>query len=306
MAFGELQLIWPVFVLPGSGRRETVPSMPGVFRLSLDELVRDAARAERAGVSGIAVFPVVPAAQKDERGSAALSSSGLPCRAASELRDRFPKLALIGDIALDPYTSHGHDGLLANGQVHNDSTVAVLAEMAVVHAQAGFDTVAPSDMMDGRVGAIRRALDGAGLTGTRILAYTAKYASAFYGPFRAALGSAQSVPIDKGTYQMDPGNAREALREAALDIAEGANMIMVKPGLPYLDIVAMLRQRFQVPIAAYQVSGEYALLRAAADAGLCSFEQALTESLIAFKRAGADIVFTYAAIEAAERAGAAP
>jgi porphobilinogen synthase len=274
--------------------------MPGVQRLSIEQAVEKAKRAKAAGVRAVALFPVVAEEDKDDTGSAAQRPDGLACQAARALRTALPSLGIIGDIALDPYTSHGHDGILEHGQVHNDRTVDALARMAIVHARAGFDTLAPSDMMDGRIGAIRSALDADGLRQTSILAYAVKYASALYGPFRAALGSARRVPVDKGTYQMDPGNVREALREARLDIAEGADLLMVKPGLPYLDIIRMLRDHTDAPVLAYQVSGEYGMLRAGADARLWAFEDALTEALRAFKRAGAEGIFCYAAIEAAE------
>ena len=301
-------LIWPVFVVEGDRVREPVSTLPGVERLSIDLLVPAAREAALLGIPAIAVFPVLDPHKKDALGSGALDPSGLACRAVHALKDAVPELVLIGDIALDPYTSHGHDGVLDADErdVDNDETVAILASMAVVHARAGFDVVAPSDMMDGRVGAIRRALDDAGLTATAILAYAAKYASAFYGPFRDAVGSSRAGgavvgPIDKRTYQMDPANRREALREVALDVAEGADMVMVKPGMLYLDVVREVRDAVDVPVLAYQVSGEYAMLRAAAEAGALAWEGALLESLTGLKRAGADAVLTYAAVEVARR-----
>jgi porphobilinogen synthase len=297
-------LIWPVFVVEGDGVRESIAALPGVSRLSVDQLLVDARRARALGVPAVAVFPVVPDTQKDDLGTRAIDPNGLACRAARALSESVPGLGIIGDIALDPYTSQGHDGIFRDGDVVNDETVEVLARMAVVHAQAGFDVVAPSDMMDGRVGAIRAALDAAGLERTLILSYAAKYASAFYGPFRQAVGSARpSGSVDKRTYQMDPANAREALREVALDLEEGADLVMVKPGLPYLDVIRQVKDRFGAPTLAYQVSGEYAMLRAGADAGAFSWPDALWESLLAFKRAGADAIVTYAALEIAERLG---
>jgi porphobilinogen synthase len=294
-------LIWPIFVTEGRGVRESIAALPGVSRLSIDQLVVDAKRAQALGIPAIAVFPVIAEALKDDLGTHATDPSGLACRAASALAEAVPDLGLIGDIALDPYTSHGHDGVFRDGEVLNDETVGILAEMAIVHARAGFNVVAPSDMMDGRVGAIRAALDAAELERTLILSYAAKYASAFYGPFRSALGSARRPgSVDKRTYQMDPANAREALREVALDLEEGADLVMVKPGLPYLDVIRQVKDTWQVPTVAYQVSGEYAMLRAGADAGAFAWTDALMESLLAFKRAGADAIITYAALEVAE------
>jgi porphobilinogen synthase len=294
-------LIWPAFVVQGNGVRDPIAALPGVSRLSIDALVVDAKRALSFGIPAIAVFPVIDEARKDDRGTLALDPCGLACCAARALKDSVPDLGIIGDIALDPYTSHGHDGVVRDGDVVNDETVAILAEMAVVHAAAGFDIVAPSDMMDGRVGAIRSALDQAGLERTVILSYAAKYASAFYGPFRHAVGSARaSGAVDKRTYQMDPANAREALLEVALDLEEGADLIMVKPGLPYLDVIRQVKDRFGATTVAYQVSGEYAMLRAAADAGAFLWRDAMLETLVAFKRAGADAIVTYAALEIAE------
>ena len=300
-ALAAEDLVWPVFVTEGRDVREPIAALPGVSRLSIDQLVVDAKRAQALGIPAIAVFPVIAEALKDDLGTHATDPSGLACRAASALAEAVPDLGLIGDIALDPYTSHGHDGVFREGEVLNDETVGMLAEMAVVHARAGFDVVAPSDMMDGRVGAIRSALDAAGFDQTIILSYAVKYASAFYGPFRSALGSARrSGSVDKRTYQMDPANTREALREVALDLAEGADLVMVKPGLPYLDVIRQVKDSCQVPTVAYQVSGEYAMLRAGADAGAFAWTDALMESLLAFKRAGADVILTYAALEVAE------
>ncbi|MBS2012865.1 MAG: porphobilinogen synthase [Deltaproteobacteria bacterium] len=306
-------LVWPVFVVEGDGIREEIPTLPGVARLSVDALAVDAREASALGIRALAIFPVVASGTKDARGSAALDAEGLACRAARAVRAAAPSLVLVGDIALDPYTSHGHDGVLTADarDVANDETVELLARMAVVHAQAGFDVVAPSDMMDGRVGAIRRALDDAGLEATAILSYAVKYASAFYGPFRDALGSAPSGagPAGKRTYQMDPANRREALREVALDVEEGADLVMVKPAMGYLDVVRDLREAVTLPIVAYQVSGEYAMLRAGAETGALPWEEAVMESLVGIKRAGADAIFTYAAIDVARslrRAGPPP
>lgn len=292
-------LIWPVFILEGTGRREEVPSMPGVVRVSLDRLCAHVEPALALGIPALALFPATPPERKDPEGSEALNPDNLICRAARLLKREFPETLLVGDVALDPYTTHGHDGVLRDGYVANDETVAILARQAVVQAEAGIDVIAPSDMMDGRVQAIRRALDAAGLIHTRIMSYAAKYASAFYGPFREAVGSAGALTGDKKTYQMDPANSDEALREVALDLAEGADMVMVKPGLPYLDVIRRVKDRFGVPTFAYQVSGEYAMIRAAAERGFLDGEKAMMESLIAFKRAGANGVLTYFAPEAA-------
>jgi len=293
-------LIWPVFLTEGSG---TVPvgSMPGVDRLSLDEAVRAAERAAHLSIPVIALFPYTDPALRDADGSEALNPENLVCRAIRAIKARVPDVGILCDVALDPYTSHGHDGLLADGVILNDETVAVLVEQALVQAQAGCDVIAPSDMMDGRVGAIRTALDANGFTDVQIMAYTAKYASAFYGPFRDAVGSSATLTGDKRAYQMDPGNSDEALREAELDIAEGADMIMVKPGLPYLDILARIKYEFGMPTFAYQVSGEYSMIMAAAQNGWLDGEKAMMESLIAFKRAGADGVLTYFAPRVAEK-----
>jgi porphobilinogen synthase len=293
-------LIWPVFVLEGEGRREPVASLPGVDRLSIDLLVEAAGEARALGVRAMALFPVTDPALKDPRGTLALDGSNLACRAARALKAAHPTMGLIADVALDPYTSHGHDGIVRDGDVDNDETVSVLCEMAVVLARAGFDVVAPSDMMDGRVGAIRAALDGRGFTGTAILSYAAKYASAYYGPFRDAVGSASALGTsDKRTYQMDPANGDEALREVALDLEQGADIVMVKPGMPYLDVIRRVKDRFGAPTFAYQVSGEYAMLRAASERGWLDYDKAMRESLLAFKRAGADAVLTYAAVDVA-------
>ena len=294
-------LIWPLFLTDGANKRVPVPSMPGVERLSVDQAVRAAEQAAKLTIPCIALFPYTDPTMRDEDGSEALNPDNLVCRAIRAIKQEIPEVGLLCDVALDPYTSHGHDGLLRNGVIVNDETVAVLVKQALVQAEAGCDIIAPSDMMDGRVGAIRSALDAAGFLDTQIMAYTVKYASAFYGPFRDAVGSSATLTGDKRTYQMDPANADEALREAELDIAEGADMIMVKPGLPYLDILARIKEIFAVPTFAYQVSGEYATLMAAAQNSWLDGEKAMMETLIAFKRAGADGVLTYFAPRVAEK-----
>jgi porphobilinogen synthase len=294
-------LIWPLFVMDGQKARVPVPSMPGVERLSVDQALREAERAAKLTIPCIALFPYTDPALRDETGSEAVNPDNLVCRAIRAIKRELPDLGVLCDVALDPFTSHGHDGLLRDGVILNDETVAVLVRQAIVQAQAGCDIIAPSDMMDGRVGAIRKGLDGENFTDVSIMSYAAKYASAFYGPFRDAVGSAKTLTGDKRTYQMDPGNSDEALREVALDIAEGADMIMVKPGLPYLDIVARVKDAFGMPTFAYQVSGEYAMIEAAAANGWLDGERAMFESLIAFKRAGADGVLTYFAPRVAEK-----
>jgi porphobilinogen synthase len=293
-------LIWPIFIIEGAGQRVPVASMPGVDRVSLDLLAAQVEKAVRLGVPAVALFPATPAEKKDAEGSESANPENLICSASRLLKKAFPELGLVGDVALDPYTDHGHDGVLRRGYVANDETLEKLTVQAVVQAQAGIDIIAPSDMMDGRVGAIRAALDGAGLIHTRIMSYAAKYASAFYGPFREAVGSGKSLQGDKKTYQMDPANSDEALREVALDIAEGADMVMVKPGMPYLDIVRRVKDRFGVPTFAYQVSGEYAMLAGAIERGWLDRDRAVLEALLCFKRAGADGVLTYFAVEAAQ------
>jgi porphobilinogen synthase len=300
---GPQDLILPVFVLEGQGKTQDVASMPGVQRLSVDRLLPLAQACVELGVPVMALFPVIDPALKTPDGREATNPEGLVPRAVRELKTRFPSLAVLTDVALDPFTSHGQDGLLDDsGYILNDETVAVLRQQALVQAQAGVDIVAPSDMMDGRIGAIRGALEGEGLIHTRIMAYSAKYASAFYGPFRDAVGSAGNLgKADKKVYQMDPGNTDEALREVALDIAEGADMVMVKPGMPYLDIVRRVKDEFRVPTFAYQVSGEYAMLKAAAANGWLDHDAVMMESLLAFKRAGADGVLTYFALDAARK-----
>jgi len=294
-------LIWPLFVADGTNKRVGVASMPGVERLSVDQAVRDAERAARLAIPCLALFPYTDPGLRDEAGSEALNPDNLVCRAIRAIKQEVPDLGVLCDVALDPYTSHGHDGLLREGEILNDETVAVLVRQALVQAEAGCDVIAPSDMMDGRVGAIRQALDAAGHTGVQIMAYSAKYASAFYGPFRDAVGSAKTLTGDKRTYQMDPGNSDEALREVELDIAEGADMVMVKPGLPYLDIVRRVKDTFGVPTFVYQVSGEYSMIMAAAANGWLDGEKAMLESLIACKRAGADGILTYFAPMVAEK-----
>ena len=294
-------LILPVFVLAGQGVVQDVGSMPGVQRLSLDRLLPVAEDCVKLGIPVMALFPVIDQSLKTEDGREALNPEGLVPTVVRELKKRFPELGVMTDVALDPFTSHGQDGLLdPTGYILNDETVAVLRQQALVQAQAGVDIVAPSDMMDGRIGAIRAALEAKGLIHTRIMAYSAKYASAFYGPFRDAVGSSANLgKSNKKVYQMDPANSDEALREVALDIAEGADMVMVKPGMPYLDIVRRVKDEFHVPTFAYQVSGEYAMLKAAAQNGWLDHDAVMMESLLGFKRAGADGVLTYFARDAA-------
>jgi len=294
-------LIYPVFVLDGQQRRETVSSMPGVERLSLDLLLPVAEECVKLGIPVMALFPVIDPALKTPNGQEALNPDGLVPRVVRALKERFPQLGVMTDVALDPYTSHGQDGVLDDtGYILNDETVAILTQQALTQARAGVDIVAPSDMMDGRIGAIRNALEEHGLVHTRIMAYSAKYASAFYGPFRDAVGSAANLgKSNKKVYQMDPANTDEALREVAMDIAEGADMVMVKPGMPYLDVVRRVKDEFRMPTFAYQVSGEYAMLKAAAQNGWLDHDSVMMESLLAFKRAGADGILTYFAIAAA-------
>ncbi len=296
-------LIYPVFLLDGEHQVQDVASMPGVQRLSVDQLLPLAEQCVSLGVPVMALFPVIDPALKTPDGREATNPEGLVPRAVRLLKSRFPQLGLLTDVALDPFTSHGQDGLLdEQGYILNEETVTVLRRQALVQAEAGVDIVAPSDMMDGRIGAIRQSLEGAGLIHTRIMAYSAKFASAFYGPFRDAVGSAANLgKSDKKTYQMDPGNSDEALREVALDIAEGADMVMVKPGMPYLDIVRRVKDEFRVPTFAYQVSGEYAMLKAAAANGWLDHDAVMMESLLAFKRAGADGVLTYFALDVARK-----
>jgi porphobilinogen synthase len=294
-------LIYPVFLLEGQGKSEAVASMPGVNRVSLDLLLPVAQECVDLGIPVLALFPVIDASLKTPDGKEAFNPNGLIPNAVRELKKRFPNLGIMTDVALDPYTSHGQDGVLdEQGRILNDETTAILVKQAVAQAEAGVDIVAPSDMMDGRIGKIREALEQKNLIHTRIMAYSAKYASAFYGPFRDAVGSAKNLgKADKKTYQMDCANGDEALREVALDISEGADMVMVKPGMPYLDIVRRVREEFDYPTYAYQVSGEYAMLKAAAQNGWLDHDAVMMESLLAFKRAGADGVLTYFALEAA-------
>lgn len=294
--------IYPVFILEGQGRQETVASMPGVVRQSVDLLLATAERAATLGIPALALFPVIDAGLKSDSAEEAWNPEGLVPRAVRKLKEEFPQLGIVTDVALDPYTSHGQDGLIdASGYVLNDETLEALAQQALCHAQAGADVVAPSDMMDGRIGRVRAQLDDHRQIHTRILAYSAKYASSFYGPFRDAVGSAANLGKgNKYTYQMDPANGDEALREVALDLEEGADMVMVKPGMPYLDIVRRVKEAFKVPTFAYQVSGEYAMLKAAAQNGWLDERACVLESLLAFKRAGADGILTYFALDAAE------
>ena len=299
-------LIWPVFVRDGTETIEPVPSMPGVARLSIDRLVQQVGEAADLGIPVVAIFPVTDPALKTPDGREALNPNNLVCRAVRAIKEAHgDRIGVLCDVALDPYTSHGHDGVLRDGIIVNDETVGVLERQAVVQAEAGCDIIAPSDMMDGRIGAIRRALDQEGFEEIAIMAYAAKYASAFYGPFRDAVGSATQLGTgDKKTYQMDPANGDESLREVALDLHEGADLVMVKPGMPYLDIVRRVKETFRAPTFVYQVSGEYAMLSAAADRGWLDRERVILESLIAFRRAGADGILTYFAVEVARRLNA--
>jgi porphobilinogen synthase len=292
-------LIWPIFVIEGENTTTDVGSMPGVQRVTVDRLAAHCANAAKLGIPAIALFPMTPREHKDAEGTESSNPNNLICRAARLLKSEYPDIGLVGDVALDPYTDHGHDGVIRNGYVHNDDTLAILRIQALNQAAAGIDVIAPSDMMDGRIGVIREALDGQGLIDTRIMSYAAKYASAFYGPFREAVGSGASLTGDKKTYQMDPANTDEALREVELDLLEGADLVMVKPGMPYLDIVRRVHERFGVPTFAYQVSGEYAMIMAAVQNGWLDHDRAMMESLMAFKRAGAAGVLTYFAPEAA-------
>jgi porphobilinogen synthase len=295
-------LIWPVFVQEGANLETPVESMPGVARLTIDRLIEKARHAASLGIPAIAIFPIVNAAQKTPSGDEALNPDNLACRAIRALKEHVPEIGVIGDVALDPYTSHGQDGIVEDGIVVNDATVDILCKQALVLAAAGCDIVAPSDMMDGRVGAIRSSLEQNGFHDVMILSYAAKYASSLYGPFRDAVGSkAALAAADKKSYQMNPANGIEAMREIALDIAEGADMVMVKPGIAYLDIVQRVATTFDVPVLAYQVSGEYAMIKAASEKGWIDGGAVMIESLLAFKRAGARAIFTYAAIEIAEK-----
>jgi porphobilinogen synthase len=291
-------LIWPLFVVEGKDQETAIASMPDCYRWSRDRIVMEAKEAYARGIPAVALFPAIDGTKKDSHATESTNPDGLLQRTVRDLKDAVPELCVITDVAMDPYSSDGHDGLVDDGQVLNDATLDILSAMAVSQADAGADIVAPSDMMDGRVGAIRTALDDTGNTDTGILAYSVKYASAFYGPFRSALDSAPRGG-DKQTYQMDPANAREALREVELDIDEGADIVMVKPAMPYLDVLAEIAATVDVPVAAYQVSGEYAMLRAAGKHGWIDDKRAMRESLISIKRAGADMILTYAAFEIA-------
>ena len=291
-------LIWPIFILPGTNRVETVASMPGVERVSVDRIVGHVAQAADLGIPLVALFPATPAELKDAYGTESANPDNLICQAARLLKAAYPDIGLMGDVALDLYTNHGHDGVLRDGYVHNDDSIAALVKQSLVQAEAGIDVLGPSDMMDGRIGAIRAALDAQGMIDTRIMSYAAKFASAFYSPYRDAVQSAK-LNGDKKTYQMDPANTDEALREVAQDLEEGADMVMVKPGLLYLDIVRRVHERFHVPTFAYQVSGEYSMIVASAERGWLDLERGMMESLVAFKRAGASGVLTYFAPEAA-------
>ena len=296
-------LIWPVFVLEGESQREPVASMPGVERLSIDLLLPAIDEARELGIPAVALFPVTPTDRKTDDGSEAGNPDNLVCRAVRAIKEQVSEIGVVCDVALDPYTSHGHDGLLsAAGEILNDETLEVLIRQSIVQADAGCDVIAPSDMMDGRIGVIRSALEESGHVNTKIMSYAAKYASAYYGPFRDAVGSAGTLKSKgKESYQMDPANGDEALREVALDLAEGADMVMIKPGMPYLDIVRRVKDGFGVPTFAYQVSGEYAMIHAAGANGWLDGDKAMAEALLAFKRSGADGVLTYAAVDMAKR-----
>ncbi len=294
-------LIWPIFICEGENTREPIASMPGVERLSIGLAVRAAAEAAELGIPALALFPFTDPSLRNEQASEALNPENLVCRACREIKREVPNLGLVTDVALDPYTSHGHDGILRGERILNDETVVVLVQQALNQARAGADIIAPSDMMDGRVGAIRAGLDAENFEEVQILAYAAKYASAFYGPFRDAVGTNATLIGDKRTYQMDPANTNEALREVALDIEEGADIVMVKPGLPYLDIIFRVKDTFGMPTFAYQVSGEYAMIMAAAERGFIDGDKAMLESLLSFKRAGADAILTYFAPRVAKK-----
>jgi porphobilinogen synthase len=296
---GPEHLVYPMFVQEGERAATPIQSMPGQARLSIDLLVETARKAHALGVAGVALFPVIADSLKDPRGGESANVAGLMQRTVRALKTAVPELMVITDVALDPYSSDGHDGVVIDGRIDNEATLPILARMAVSQAQAGADVDAPSDMMDGRVGTIRRALDEAGFASVAICSYCVKYASAFYGPFREALDSEPRAG-DKKTYQMDPGNVREALREIQLDEAEGADWLMVKPGLPYADVIRFVREHSKLPVATYHVSGEYSMLKLAAAKGFMDYDRALLESLVCLRRAGADIIFTYGAVEAAE------
>jgi porphobilinogen synthase len=299
-ALGVSDLIWPLFPIDGTNVREAVASMPGVERLSIDNIVRAAEEAAKLGIPALGLFPYTDPALKTEDGREAANPNNLICRAVRAIKTEVPEIGVMCDVALDLYTTHGHDGVVIDGYVANDESIEVLVRQALVQAEAGCDVIAPSDMMDGRVGAIRNALEGAGFKNTMIMSYAAKYASAFYGPYRDAVGSSKALKGDKRSYQMDPSNSDEAIREVALDLAEGADMVMVKPGMPYLDIVRRVKEEFRVPTFVYQVSGEYAMLMAAIERGWLDRERAILESLTGFKRAGANGMLTYFARDAAK------
>ncbi len=293
-------LIWPVFVLDGENKCESIASMPNINRYSIDLLIKEVEKARSLGINAIALFPITPNNKKTDMGDESYNPDNLICRAIEAIKSAVPEIGIITDVALDPYTTHGHDGLIINGEILNDETVDILCKQALVQAQAGADIIAPSDMMDGRIGAIRNTLDQNGKQNVLILSYAAKYASSFYGPFRDAVQSSGCLNGDKKTYQMNPANSDEALQEVALDLQEGADMVMVKPGMPYLDIITKVKGEFKVPTFAYQVSGEYAMIRAASDNGWLDYNSSMLESIIAFKRAGADGVLTYAALDIAK------
>ena len=293
-------LIYPIFIIEGHNKKEKIKSMPNIFRLTKDLMLKEAEKATKLGIPAIALFPMIDPEKKDKQGSYALDSKNLICSSVKLLKRELPNLGIICDVALDPYTSHGHDGLLINNEIKNDETIRVLCEQALIQADAGCDIIAPSDMMDGRVGEIRKALDKEGYINTLIMAYSAKYASSFYGPFREAVGSLNQLQFSKKSYQMDPANSNEAIHEVALDISEGSDMIIIKPGMPYLDILYQIKKKFRVPTFSYQVSGEYSMISLASEKGYINRENAIIESLIAFKRAGADGFFTYFALETAE------
>jgi porphobilinogen synthase len=293
-------LIWPIFVIEGKNERQPVASMPGVERYTIDAALHEIAVAADLGIKAIALFPVTPNEKKDNEGSEAINPDNLICRTLHDIKNKFPDIGLICDVALDPYTSHGHDGVLIDGRIDNDESLDVLVQQALVQAQAGADVIAPSDMMDGRIGLIREILEENGLQDTLILSYAAKFASAFYGPFRDAVQSSGFLKGDKKTYQMSPANSFESLHEVAMDINEGADMVMVKPGLPYLDVIKTVKTQFQMPTFAYHVSGEYAMLKAAAAQGWLNYEACIMETMLSFKRAGCDGILTYAARDIAE------
>ena len=299
--------IYPLFIEEGQGSRQPIGALPGQFRLTLDQLAKEAREVAELGIPAVLLFVKIPEVKKDNKGTEALNPNGLMQQAVKKIKDAVPELIVMTDVALDPFSVYGHDGIVTDGNVQNDATIEVLAQMAVSHAQAGADVVAPSDMMDGRIARIRQALETQAFSDTAILSYSAKYASAYYGPFREALDSApveeEGIPQDKQTYQMDPANAKEALKETLMDIEEGADIVMVKPGMPYLDIVRTLATQIQTPIAAYQVSGEYAMLKAAAEKGWLDHDSVMLEQLLAFKRAGASMIATYHAKDASKLLG---